>query len=141
MLKQPRQTKFKKYQKGRINPCHETRAINLQFGIYGIQALEKTKLTSKQLEAIRRTITNYMKRKVKIWIRAFPDTPLTKKPLEVRMGRGKGNVSIWVCKVNKGKILFEVAGPNPQMLVAALKQAQNKLPIRTQIISKFEDLV
>lgn len=141
MLRQPRQTKFKKYRKGRISPCYETKAINLQFGIYGIQALEKSKLTSKQLESVRRTITNYVKRKVKIWIRAFPDVPLTKKPLEVRMGRGKGNVNIWVCKVNKGKILFEVAGPNPKLLILALKQAQNKLPIKTQIISKIEDLV
>lgn len=137
---QPRQFKYAKKQKGRIKGRYENRSNTLKFGIFGIQALEKGKLTARQIEAVRRTITNLTKRQAKVWIRAFPDFPLTAKPTEIRMGRGKGNLKQWVCKVNKGKILFEVAGKNLKLIKDVLEFASIKFPIKVQIIQRSEDL-
>ena len=112
----PRQTKYRKAHKGRIRTKTESKSNSLKFGIFGLQALEKGKITAKQIEAVRKTISNFMKRSGKIWIRIFPDTPITAKPTEVRMGKGKGNVSYWVSKVKPGKILYEVSGKNNKII-------------------------
>ena len=132
--------KYLKYKKGKVKNCLETQSINLKFGLLGIQALQKCKITNKQLESIRRTISNKTKRQAKIWFRIFPDTPITKKPTEVRMGKGKGNIDSWIAKVNKGKILFEISGKDINLIKKTLKIALKKLPIKTNIISKYEEL-
>ena len=135
MLK-PNQRKFKKNNKGRNNTKLELRSNNLKFGTLGIQALEKGRITAKQIETIRRAITGFMKRKGKVWIRIFPDFPISQKPSEVRMGKGKGNVSYWVANVKPGKILYEIAGSNYRILDNALKYASTKLPIPVKILSR-----
>lgn len=131
----PRQKKFQKNNKGRINSTFEFKANSLKFGTHGIQALEKGIITAKQIEATRRSITNFIKRKGKVWIRIFPDFPITRKPNEVRMGKGKGNVAFWVCKIKPGRILFELAGPDFTILTNALKNASTKLPLAAKVIS------
>lgn len=130
----PKRTKFKKLQKGRIKKNLNYKSNELKFGHYGIKALEKGYITAKQIEATRRTITNTMKRSGKVWIRIFPAIPITKKPIEVRMGKGKGNVHSWICKVQGGKVLFEVSGNNSYLIIKALHKAINKLPISTKLI-------
>lgn len=137
---QPKRYKFLKKQKGRIKGRYENRSNQLKFGVFGIQALEPGKLTARQIEAIRRTITNLTKREAKIWIRVFPDFPLTAKPTEIRMGRGKGSVDQWVCKVNKGRILFEVTGKNLNVLWNILYYTKIKFPFPVQIIKRSTDL-
>ena len=132
----PNQRKFRKNNKGRNNSKLELKANNLKFGTHGLQALEKGRITARQIEAVRRSLTNFTKRKGKIWIRIFPDFPITGKPSEVRMGKGKGNVSYWVSNVKPGRILYEIAGANPQILINALSYASSKLPITTKIISR-----
>lgn len=133
MLK-PKKTKYKKDRKGRLKNNLEYRANKLKFGTFGLQATESGFLTSNQIEAGRRTITGFMKRAGKVFIRAFPDHSVTSKPAEVRMGKGKGAVDYWVCKVKPGKILYEVVGKNPLLIKQALKQVSFKLPMRTKII-------
>lgn len=133
---QPNNRKYRKNNKGRNNVKIELKANKLQFGICGLQALEKGQITARQIEAVRRTITGYTKRTSKIWIKIFPDFPITKKPTEVRMGKGKGAVSYWVAKVKPGRILYEVSGSNIKMLEKALKLAANKLPINVKIIKR-----
>lgn len=137
---QPKKYKFLKKQKGRIKGRFENRSNNLKFGVFGIQALEAGKLTARQIEAIRRTITNLTKREAKIWIRVFPDFPVTAKPTEIRMGRGKGSVDQWVCKVNKGRILFEVTGKNLNVLRNILNYTKIKIPFKVQIVTRSTDL-
>lgn len=137
---QPRQFKYAKRRKGVIKPRFENKSNTLNFGVFGIQALEKGKITARQIEAVRRTITNLTKRQAKVWIRIFPDYPKTAKPTEIRMGRGKGNLDEWICKVNKGRILFEVAGRNKKTLKEILEFTAIKFPIAVKIISKSEDL-
>lgn len=136
MLLRPNQTKHTKSFKPRTNSKIELKANKLQFGILGIQALEKGNITAKQIEAVRRTITGLTQRKSKIWIRVFPKNPVTKKPTEVRMGRGKGAVSHFVCHVKPGKILFEAAGKDVFLLLTALKIASNKFPIAVKIVER-----
>ena len=136
MLK-PNQRKFKKNNKGRNNTKLELRSNNLKFGTLGIQALEKGRITAKQIETIRRAITGFMKRKGKVWIRIFPDFPISQKPSEVRMGKGKGNVSYWVANVKPGKILYEVAGADTKVIENALKNATAKFPISVKIIKRL----
>lgn len=136
MLK-PNQRKFRKNNKGRNNTKIETKANNLQFGTLGVQALEKGRITAKQIEAIRRTLTGFMKRKGKVWIRIFPDFPISQKPSEVRMGKGKGNVSYWVANVKPGRILYEIAGADPKILENSLKYASTKFPIAVKIIKRL----
>jgi large subunit ribosomal protein L16 len=132
----PNQRKFRKNNKGRFHAKFETKANILKFGTHGIQALEKGRITAKQIEAVRRSITNFLKRKGKVWIRIFPDFPVTNKPSEVRMGKGKGNVSYWVCNVRPGRILYELAGPDYKLLLNALKYASVKLPIGVKILTR-----
>lgn len=137
---QPKKYKFLKKQKGRIKGRFENRSNSLKFGVFGIQALEAGKLTARQIEAIRRTITNLTKREAKIWIRVFPDFPVTAKPTEIRMGRGKGSVDQWVCKINKGRILFEVTGKNLNVLRNILNYTKIKFPFKVQIVTRSTDL-
>ena len=132
----PNNRKFRKDFKGRISTAYESRSNQLKFGTHGLQALEKGHITARKIEAVRRSITSFMKRRGKVWIRIFPDHPITAKPTEVRMGKGKGNVSYWVCVVKPGRILYEVAGQNPKIVKEALDYAKTKLPIFTKIITR-----
>ena len=136
MLK-PNQRKFRKNNTGRNNTKLESKANTLKFGTFGIQALEKGRITAKQIEAVRRAITGFMKRKGKVWIRIFPDFPISQKPSEVRMGKGKGNVSYWVANVKPGRILYEIAGGDPKVLENALLFACTKFPIAVKIIKRL----
>ena len=133
MLK-PKKTKFRKYQKFKIGgiSCNQT---YLKFGKYGIKALQQGKITAKTIEAVRRAIIRKFKRIGKIWIRVFPDIPVTLKPLEVRMGKGKGNVSFWISRIKAGQILFEMDGISLELASQAFKLAYHKLNMKTQLIS------
>ena len=133
MLK-PNQKKFRKNNKGRSLAKIEPKTNLLKFGTHGIQALEKGRISARQIEAVRRTITNYLRRKGKVWIRIFPDFPITNKPSEVRMGKGKGNVAYWVCNVKPGRILYELSGSDYVLLENALKYALIKLPLEAKVI-------
>lgn len=135
MLK-PNQRKFRKNNKGTTISFFEPKAYLLKFGTHGIQAVEKGRITARQIEAVRRTITNYLRRKGKVWIRIFPDFPITNKPSEVRMGKGKGNVAYWVCNVKPGRILYELSGVDYFLLENALKYASLKLPIASRVITQ-----
>lgn len=132
----PNPRKYRKVNRKAIRNTYENKSNRLHFGDYGIQAIEKGFLTVRQIEAVRRTITSMLKRKGKVWIRAFPDYPRTAKPKEVRMGRGKGNVDHWVCFVKPGRILFEVVSKDELAIKEALSFAMKKLPMFSQIISK-----
>lgn len=133
---QPSNTKYRKQQKGRNHRRFATKGNFLAFGEYGIKTLECAKISSKQIEAARIAISRYIKRGGKIWIRLFPDRPVTKKPIEVRQGKGKGNVEFWVDAVNPGKVLFEVSGISKDVAKEALRLASSKLPIKTMFISR-----
>ena len=132
----PLPRKFKKVNKKLIRTTYENKSNNLKFGSHGIQALAKGFLTVQQIEAVRRTITSKLKRKVKVWIRAYPDYPRTAKPKEVRMGRGKGAVDHWVCFIKPGRILFEVVSKNSSLIEETLLFTLRKLPFLAQVISK-----
>jgi len=136
MLLRPNQTKYNKTFKGRNNNKVESKSGTLKFGTFGIKALEKGSITARQIEAVRRTIAGLTKRKSKVWIRIFPSTPITKKPVEVRMVKGKGNVSHWVCNVKPGKILFEIAGKDEITIRAALKVVSQKFPIAVKLVER-----
>ena len=112
----------------------ESKSVNLTVGTYGLKALESGRVTARQIEATRRAITRKMKRRGRVWIRVFPATPITGKPVEVRMGKGKGNVDYWVCPVRQGKILYEVGGISRDTAMQALKAGAAKLPLLTRII-------
>ena len=131
----PKKVKYRKQQKGRIKGI-ATRGNTLNFGSYGLQALEHGKITQRQIEAARIAMTRHAKRGGKIWIRIFPHKPVTKKPLETRMGKGKGNVEYWVAPVKKGTVLYEIDGVSKDIALEALRLASHKLPIRTKIISR-----
>jgi len=131
----PKKTKFKKYRKGKLKP-QTNGLIHLKYGALGLKCLESFRLTSSQIESVRQNINRKIKRKGKIWINVFPDTPVTSKPSEIRMGKGKGSVDYWVSKINAGKIIFEVIGPKSQLLYKALKSAANKLPVKTFIVRR-----
>lgn len=128
---QPKRTKFRKKQKGRIKGIAQ-RGHTLAFGAFGIKALEPGWITSRQIEAARIAMTRAMKREGQVWIRIFPDKPITKKPAEVRMGKGKGAPEYWVAVVKPGTILFEASGVKKELAQEALRLAQQKLPIRTK---------
>lgn len=132
---QPSRTKYRKQQKGRNSRSVITKGNNLSFGDFGIKSLDNSRITARQIEAARIVISKYLKRVGKIWIRIFPDKPITKKPLEVRQGKGKGNVEFWVALVQPGRVLFEVAGVPYEIAYKALKLASYKLPVRTLFIS------
>lgn len=130
---QPKRTKFRKMQKGRVKGIAQ-RGHTLSFGTFGIKALEPGWITSRQIEAARISMTRAMKREGQVWIRIFPDKPITKKPAEVRMGKGKGAPEYWVAVVRPGTILFEAAGVSLELGKEALRLAQQKLPIRTKFV-------
>ncbi|MEL6132363.1 MAG: 50S ribosomal protein L16 [Bacteroidota bacterium] len=130
---QPRKVKRRKVQKGRIKGLAQ-RGANISFGSYGLKSLEKGFITSRQIEACRITISRAMKREGNIWIRIFPDKPITKKPAEVRMGKGKGNPEYWAAPIRPGRILFEVDGVPEEVAREALRLAANKLPMKTKFV-------
>ena len=132
----PRRTKFRKQQRGRMEGI-ATRGNNLDFGDFGLQALEPAWITSRQIEASRRAMTRYIRRGGKIWIRIFPDKPVTMRPAETRMGSGKGSPEYWVAVVKPGRILFEIAGV-PE---ATAREAMYKLPIKTKFVVRSEEEV
>ncbi len=133
----PKRTKFRKQQRGRLKG-KSYRGNRLAFGDYGIQALEPHYVTTNQIEAARVAMTRTMKRGGKVWIRIFPDKPYTKKPLETRMGKGKGNVETWVAKVLPGRIMFEIAGVPEDVAMEALRLAIHKLPMKCRIVKREE---
>lgn len=130
---QPKRTKFRKAQKGRVKGL-ATRGHSIAFGAFGIKAMEPGWITSRQIEAARVAVTRAMKREGQVWVRIFPDKPVTKKPAEVRMGKGKGAPEFWVAIVKPGTILFEAGGVNKATALEALSLADGKLPIKTKFI-------
>ena len=132
---QPKRTKHRKAQKGRIREVAK-RGTSLSFGSYGLKAVEGIWLTNRQIEAARQAMTRAMKREGNVWIRIFPDKPITRKPLEVRMGKGKGNLEFWAAVVRPGRILFEVDGVDEKVARASLNLAAGKLPIKTKFIKR-----
>ena len=132
---QPKRTKFRKMHKGR-NTGLATSGANVSFGEYALKATTRGRLTARQIEAARRAITRYVKRGGKIWIRIFPDVPVTKKPLEVRMGSGKGNVEYWVAKIQPGRVLYEIEGVTEETAREAFKLAAAKLPVQTTFVTR-----
>ncbi len=127
---QPKRTKFRKQHKGRNNGT-ALRGSSVSFGEYGLKATSRGRMTARQIESARRTITRHIKRGGKIWIRVFPDKPITKKPLEVRMGKGKGSVEYWVAQIKPGTMLYEIQGVPEELAREAFKLAAAKLPIQT----------
>jgi large subunit ribosomal protein L16 len=135
---QPMRTKFRKAHKGRIHGA-ATSAVDLAFGQYGLKAIEPERVTARQIEAARRALTRHMKRSGRVWIRMFPDVPVSKKPLEVRMGSGKGTPELWVARVKPGRILFEVDGVPIEVAKEALALAAAKLPVKTRFIERISE--
>jgi large subunit ribosomal protein L16 len=132
---QPKRTKFRKQHKGR-NYGVATRGSKVSFGEFGLKALGYARITARQIEASRRAINRYIKRGGKVWIRLFPDKPITKKPIEVRMGKGKGSVEYWVALVQPGRVLFELEGVTPEIAREAFRLAASKLPIKTEFVER-----
>ena len=135
---QPMKTKFRKAHKGRIRGV-ATSGASLSFGEYGLKAMEPDRVTARQIEAARRAMTRHMKRAGRVWIRIFPDVPVSKKPLEVRMGSGKGSPELWVARVKPGRVLFEIDGVNVQTAREALDLAAAKLPIKTRFVERIAE--
>jgi large subunit ribosomal protein L16 len=135
---QPARMKFRKAHKGRIHGVASS-AIDLAFGQYGLKALEPERITARQIEAARRALTRHMKRSGRVWIRVFPDVPVSKKPLEVRMGSGKGTPELWVCRVKPGRILFELDGVSLEVAKQSLALAAAKLPIKTRFVERISE--
>jgi large subunit ribosomal protein L16 len=136
----PRRTKFRKQQRGRMNGL-ATRGNDLNFGEFGLQATEPCWITARQIEAGRRAMTRYIRRGGKIWIRVFPDKPVTQRAAETRMGSGNGSPEYWVAVVKPGRILFEISGVTEEIAREAMRLASNKLPIKTKFISREEEQV
>ncbi|MFL2554796.1 MAG: 50S ribosomal protein L16 [Candidatus Rariloculaceae bacterium] len=132
---QPKRTKFRKQHKGR-NRGLAQRGNSVDFGEYGLKAIGRGRLTSRQIESARRAMTRHVKRGGKIWIRAFPDKPITKKPLEVRQGKGKGNVEYWVALVQPGSVLYEISGVSELVAREAFSRAAAKLPVATTFVTR-----
>ena len=135
---QPKRTTYRKQHKGRIHGT-ATSGAELTFGSYGLKALEPERVTARQIEAARRAITREMKRAGRVWIRVFPDVPVSKKPTEVRMGKGKGTPELWVARVKPGRIMFEVDGVPADLAREALRLGAAKLPIRTRFVQRIAD--
>ena len=133
----PKRTKFRKQQRGRMRG-KAYRGSNVEFGEYGIKALEPAWITSRQIEAARIAMTRHIKRGGRVWIRIFPDKPVTKKPAETRMGKGKGAPEFWVAVVKPGRILFEIEGVSPEVAKEAIRLASHKLPIKTKFVSRSD---
>ena len=134
---QPKKTKFRRQQKGRMKGIAQ-RGHELAFGSFGIKTLENKWITGRQIEAARIAVTRYMQRQGQVWVRIFPDKPITKKPAEVRMGKGKGAPEGWVSPVKRGKIMFEIAGVPEEVAREALRLASHKLPVKTKIVKREE---
>ncbi|SMC66305.1 50S ribosomal protein L16 [Primorskyibacter flagellatus] len=130
---QPKRTKFRKQFKGRIAGLAKG-GSDLNFGTYGLKATQPERVTARQIEAARRAMTRHMKRQGRVWIRIFPDVPVTSKPTEVRMGKGKGSVDFWACKVKPGRVMFEIDGVDEDVAREALRLAAMKLPIKTRVV-------
>jgi large subunit ribosomal protein L16 len=137
-MMQPKRTKFRKQHKGRIHGTAKG-GTDLSFGAYGLKAVEPDRVSARQIEAARRAMTRHMKRAGRVWIRIFPDVPVTKKPTEVRMGKGKGSVEFWAAKVKPGRIMFELDGVSEDVAREALRLAAAKLPIKTRFVARISD--
>ena len=133
----PKRVKYRKQMRGRMKG-KASRGVEVSFGEYGLQALEPCWITSRQIEAARRAVVRHVKRRGKLWIRIFPDKPVTSKPAETRMGKGKGSVDHWVAVVKPGRILFEIAGVDEDLAREAMRLAAYKLPIKTQFIARHD---
>jgi large subunit ribosomal protein L16 len=131
----PKRTKYRKQFKGRIRGLAKG-GSELNFGSHGLKAIEPERITARQIEAARRAMTRHMKRQGRVWIRIFPDLPVTKKPTEVRMGKGKGSVEFWAAKVKPGRIMFELDGVTDAVAVEALRLAAMKLPVKTRVVNR-----
>src|SRR5690242_20425235 len=137
-MMQPKKTKFRKAHKGRIHGV-ATSGATLSFGQYGLKAIEPDRVTARQIEAARRAMTRHMKRAGRVWIRVFPDVPVSKKPIEVRMGKGKGTPELWVCRVKPGRIMFEVDGVSVDVAREALALAAAKLSVKTRFVERIAE--
>jgi large subunit ribosomal protein L16 len=135
---QPKRTKFRKAHKGRIHGVASS-GTTLSFGEYGLKALEPERVTARQIEAARRAMTRHMKRAGRVWIRVFPDVPVSKKPTEVRMGKGKGAPELWVVRVKPGRIMFEMDGVPVELAKESLALAAAKLPIKTRFVQRIAE--
>lgn len=133
---QPKRTKFRKAHKGRIKGAAKG-GSNLNFGSYGLKALAPARVTARQIEAARRAMTRHMKRAGRVWIRIFPDVPVSKKPTEVRMGKGKGAPEFWAAKVKPGRVMFELDGVTGPVAREALRLGAAKLPVRTRVVARL----
>lgn len=134
-MRQPKRTKYRKQQKGR-NQGLAKGGERVSFGEFGLKAMERGRLTARQIESARRAMTRHVKRGGKVWIRIFPDVPVTKKPIEVRMGKGKGNVEYWVAKIQPGFVMYEMEGVTEEIAREAFKLASAKLPIKTAFVTR-----
>ncbi len=138
-MMQPKKTRFRRAFKGRIHGAAKA-GFTLNFGSHGLKAIEPDRITARQIEAARRAITRHMKRQGKVWIRVFPDVPVSKKPAEVRMGSGKGAPEFWAARVHPGRIMFEIDGVANDIALESLRLGAAKLPIKTRIVSRLEGL-
>ncbi|TDI63181.1 MAG: 50S ribosomal protein L16 [Alphaproteobacteria bacterium] len=134
---QPKKTKFRKAHKGRIHG-NAKGGYTLNFGTFGLKATAPGRITARQIEAARRAMTRHIKRTGKVWIRIFPDVPVSKKPTEVRMGKGKGSTEFWACRVKPGRIMFEMDGVSLELARAAFERAAAKLPISTRFVERMK---
>ncbi|RZI45565.1 50S ribosomal protein L16 [Rickettsiales endosymbiont of Peranema trichophorum] len=132
----PKKTKFRKAFKGRVSGLSKS-ATKLDFGVFGLKAVAPERITARQIEAARRAINGHLRRVGKLWIRIFPDVPVSKKPAEVRMGSGKGAVEYWVCRVKPGKIMFELDGVKEELARGAFARAAAKLPVKTKFVKRL----
>ena len=137
-MMQPKKTKFRKAHKGRIHGV-ATSGATLSFGQFGLKAMAPERITARQIEAARRALTRHMKRAGRVWIRVFPDLPVSKKPAEVRQGKGKGSVEYWAARVKPGRILFELDGVAGPLAAEAFERAAMKLPIKTKVVARLGD--
>ncbi len=135
---QPKRPKFRKQHKGRIHGAAKG-GTSLNFGSYGLKAMEPERVTARQIEAARRALTRHMKRAGRVWIRIFPDVPVSKKPTEVRMGKGKGSPEFWACRVKPGRIMFEIDGVSEPIAREAMRLAAAKLPIKCRFVQRIAE--
>jgi large subunit ribosomal protein L16 len=136
-MQQPKRTKYRKAFKGRIHGLAKG-GFDLNFGAYGMKAMEPGRISARQIEAARRAITRHLKRVGRVWIRVFPDVPVTQKPAEVRMGKGKGSVELWVARVKPGRVMFEIDGVPEQLASEAILRGAAKLPVQTRFIKRLQ---
>ena len=136
---QPKRTKFRKAHKGRIKGTASS-AITLAFGTFGLKAQEPARITARQIEAARRAMTRQMERSGRVWIRVFPDVPVSKKPTEVRMGKGKGTPEFWVARVKPGRVMFEIDGVSDSVARESLRLAAAKLPLKTRVVARIVEV-